>query len=190
MTRQKIIDNYSNLLKTYSNEDSQLSQRFRKYGIYRIFFFLIWVTMVFVSTSWSWIAFGTILLIGMIIFVWLVSNHNRMHRRKTIVERLIRINNEEKNVMDWEYSDLDDGKEYMDDKHLYSYDLDIFGSGSLYQYINRTSTKPGKDRLAEMLSSIEKSKTLIEKRQEAVSELTPLLDWRQDFRAENRRFND
>ncbi|KAA6337049.1 DNA mismatch repair protein MutS, partial [termite gut metagenome] len=66
--------------------------------------------------------------------------------------------------------------------HPYAYDLDIFGDHSLFQYINRTSTRLGKVRLAGWLNTPLTRKEDIEKRQEAIQELTPQLELRQDFR--------
>ena len=43
------------------------------------------------------------------------------------------------------------GKEYIDPGHLYTFDLDIFGEHSLFQYINRTSTPVGKEHLGRVV---------------------------------------
>jgi len=49
------------------------------------------------------------------------------------------------------FSDLDEGLKFKDSKHNYSNDLDLFGSDSLFQAINRTVTQKGKSKLAEWL---------------------------------------
>ena len=61
-------------------------------------------------------------------------------------------------------------------------DLDVFGPHSLFQYINRTCTQPGKHRLAHWLGKHLERKEEIIRRQEAVSELAPELKFRQRFR--------
>ena len=66
--------------------------------------------------------------------------------------------------------------------NLYTYDLDVFGPHSLFQYINRTCTQPGKHRLAHWLGKHLERKEEIIRRQEAVSELAPELKFRQRFR--------
>ena len=184
MTRKKILEEYKGLLSSYRSEDEVLAKDIRRFGLYRILFFLLWLILVFISTSWTWIVFGIILFVGMIIFALLVRKHSRDHKRKMVVERLVRINSEEEKAMNWDYSGLEDGSDFSDDKHLFSYDLDLFGKGSLYQYINRTSTTPGSQRLAQLFTGIEKSKYLIRDRQEVVSELSPMLQWRQNFRVQ------
>ncbi len=182
MTQEEIKQKYHELYLQYSAEEEILSRRIRQYGLFRILFFLAWVILIFMSTSWSWISFGIIMGFGAIIFGFLVRMHAKMHRRKAILERLVKINREQEDAMEWKFDELDDGAEYIDESHLYSYDLDLFGKGSLFQYINRTSTIPGKDRLAQLLNYIEKSPNEIRQRHKAVSELSGLLDWRQDFR--------
>lgn len=76
----------------------------------------------------------------------------------------------------------DNGKEYIDPSHLYTFDLDIFGEHSLFQYINRTSTPIGKQRLANWFNAHLEEKEAIEQRQEAIRELSSELEFRQQFR--------
>ncbi len=182
MTQEEIKQKYHALYLKYSAEENTLTARIKQYGLFRILFFLVWVIMIYLSTNWSWTAFGIVMGFGVIFFGSLVRKHGRMHRRRALLERLVRINREQEQVMEWKFSDLNEGASYADDHHLYSYDLDLFGSGSLFQYINRTSTIPGKDRLAQLLTNIEKSPQEIRGRQEAVAELSEPLEWRQDFR--------
>ena len=46
------------------------------------------------------------------------------------------------------FSPFEDGTEFIDLHHEYSYDLDIFGPESLFNRINRTVTLKGKEMLA------------------------------------------
>jgi len=182
MTEGEIKAKYKTRHLKYSTERESVSKNIRKYALMRLISFLFLILAVYFSSTWSWTAFGVIVSIGVAAFVFLVRKHNHYHRRKEILDQLIRINSEEENSMEWEYDKLDDGSEYISEDHLFSYDLDLFGRGSLFQYINRTSTITGKNRLAEMLSYIEKDKQEILRRQEAIRELYPLFEWRQDFR--------
>lgn len=92
------------------------------------------------------------------------------------------INEQELAALDYDTSSFDDGEAYIDPTHLYTYDLDVFGPHSLFQYINRTCTQPGKHRLAHWLGKHLERKEEIIRRQEAVSELAPELKFRQRFR--------
>lgn len=72
--------------------------------------------------------------------------HNRLFHRKDYLEKKMEINEQELAALDYDTSSFDDGEAYIDPTHLYTYDLDVFGPHSLFQYINRTCTQPGKHR--------------------------------------------
>ena len=182
MTQKEVKNQYHSLYLDAMAEKTEVLSLIRRIGMLRIVFFLLWILMIYITSSWTWVAFGIVIILGTSLFAFLVKKHSKLHRRKAILEQLIRINREEENAIEWNYADLDDGSGYMNDSHLYTHDLDIFGKGSLFQYINRTSTIPGKDRLAELLSYIETSPDEIKSRQNAITDLKGLLKWRQDFR--------
>ena len=112
----------------------------------------------------------------------MVKLHNRLFYEKEYLEKKIEINQQELQAINYDTSSFDGGKEFIDPAHLYSYDLDVFGEHSLFQYINRTSTDLGKKRLAHWLNNHLESKEEIEKRQEGVKELTSEFEMRQHFR--------
>src|SRR5690606_40099417 len=60
------------------------------------------------------------------------------------------------------------------------YDLDLFGKNSIFQFLNRTGTSLGKKQLAKDLQSIP-SQEIIKNKQEAIKELTGMIDFRQHF---------
>jgi len=182
MTRKEIKQHYHSAYSGFSAEENDLAVKIKRYGLFRIGFFLLWIVFIFLSTSWSWSYFGSIMVIGALVFGWLVTTHARMHNRKQVLEQLVKINMEQEKAMDWDFALIDDGRDYADSTHLFSYDLDLFGPGSLFQYLNRTSTAPGRNRLAELISKIERSPEEIQKRQKAVGELADMIEWRQQYR--------
>lgn len=112
----------------------------------------------------------------------LVKIHNRFFIRKEWLETQARIIQEELQALSGDYSSFEDGKEYVNPEHPYSFDLDIFGRRSLFQSINRTCTFFGKVRLAEWLQNHLHEKTSIEKRQEMVREISEHTLFREQFR--------
>ena len=112
----------------------------------------------------------------------LVKIHNRFFIRKEWLETQARIIQEELQALSGDYSSFEDGKEYVNPEHPYSFDLDIFGRRSLFQSINRTCTFFGKDRLAKWLQNHLHEKTSIEKRQEMVREISEHTLFREQFR--------
>ena len=115
-------------------------------------------------------------------FFILVKVHNRLFIRKEWLETQARIIQEELQALSGDYSSFEDGKEYVNPEHPYSFDLDIFGRRSLFQSINRTCTFFGKVRLAEWLQNHLHEKTSIEKRQEMVREISEHTLFREQFR--------
>jgi hypothetical protein len=72
------------------------------------------------------------------------------------------------------------GERHLDTGHPYAGDLDLFGDGSLFQLLCRARTSVGQETLARWLlqpASVEEALL----RQEAVRELAPALDLREDL---------
>lgn len=71
----------------------------------------------------------------------------------------------------------DDGGEFADHHHPYSYDLDIFGPASVFQWLSTARTYWGRRRLQEFLAQPSKGPDAATKRQTAVRELAGKLDF-------------
>lgn len=123
--------------------------------------------------------------IFIVTFVWLVIKHGKLRTEKVYISTLLEINNIGLRRLcgDWK-SFKDNGEDFIDGKHNYSYDLDIFGKGSLFQFINSAYTYLGRQKLKNALSDPLKSVNDIRERQEAISELAVNLEWRQKFMTE------
>ncbi len=121
------------------------------------------------------------LIIDVVLFIYLVSKHTDLNHKKSKLETLISINQTEISVLNGNVSDLDMGNEYEDQSHEFSYDIDLFGKGSFFQYLNRTVIPSGKEVLA---TTITANHILnIEGKQEAIKDLSERPKWRQNFSA-------
>lgn len=118
---------------------------------------------------------------GMGIFLFLVSRHTDLQYKRDKFRELVKLNELELRVLERDFSELPTGKEYEDPLHPYSQDIDLFGRGSFFQYLNRTALKEGTNRLAALLT--ENSVENIKKKQEAIKELAEKANWRQEFTA-------
>jgi len=98
-------------------------------------------------------------------------------------QQLVKINQNEIRAINRNLSTFDPGNEFIDPHHDYSYDLDLFGTGSMFQFLNRTVTTRGKKHLASLLNKSQRSVSEITSKQEAIQELAEELDWRQNFMA-------
>ncbi len=122
-----------------------------------------------------------IVIIGVVLFLYLISKHTDLQYKRDLVKSLIKINATEITVLNRDYLSLDEGNEFIEPTHYYSYDIDLFGRGSLFQYINRTVTYEGKNELAKNLTANDIS--TIERKQEGIKELAKIPKWRQHFSA-------
>ena len=133
------------------------------------------------NTLFYWAA----LLTG-ICFFWLVGLHNRRNSHRKILQELESLNETELDCLEHRFSDLANGAMYADRSHPWSHDLDIFGEGSLFQYMNRTSTLKGSELLARFLTTEPEGPAEIRRRQEIHRDLSERIDFRQDFTARAR----
>ena len=64
------------------------------------------------------------------------------------------------------------GQEYVDYQHSYSYDLDIFGDKSLFQFLNIAGTRQGREQLYRDLAESCYNEAEIKSRQQGIGELS------------------
>lgn len=172
---KQIVEKTKVKLQTIKNKTYRIS-------IIRVILFTAGIAgLIYVFNS-SWMAIVGVVAITFVPFLALIKYHNQLFYQKEYLEKKIEINEQEIAALNYDYSAFEDGEEFINSAHLYSYDLDLFGKKSLFQYINRTSTSFGKTRLASWLNNHLDNKQAIEERQTAVQELTPLLKFRQQIR--------
>ncbi len=171
---------YRNQIETHTIALKKVKNQLVLSGIIRLLVFIAISTSIYYGYSHTKILISS-MLIGIIIFTFLVTRHGNLTYTKNKLQQLIKINELELNVIDGNYSDLDSGAEFINPSHPYSHDIDLFGERSFFQYINRTTTAAGKNKLASILSR--NSIIEIEKKQEAINTLSKLPKWRQEFSA-------
>lgn len=81
-----------------------------------------------------------------------------------------------------DYAAFDHGDEYVDPKHPFTYDLDIFGRDSLYNRVSRCATVGGSRRLADYLSFRK-----VNYQAQTIETLSRETDWRMRFMAHGAR---
>ena len=122
-----------------------------------------------------------IILLGFLVFIFLIVKHQALKEKRGILLSKISTNNLEITVMNGCFTNLPDGSEFADPLHFYSQDIDLFGKGSFFQYLNRTVTHHGKATLANILCS--NTITHVEEKQHALQELSKKVLWRHHFSA-------
>lgn len=172
---------YTERLSLTKGQLQQVKKQIFRISMLRLTLFIAGVAGIYFFFSQTPLLIICICLTFLPLFI-LVKIHNRFFIRKEWLETQARIIQEELQALSGDYSSFEDGKEYVNPEHPYSFDLDIFGRRSLFQSINRTCTFFGKDRLAKWLQNHLHKKTSIEKRQEMVREISEHTLFREQFR--------
>lgn len=177
---QKPIEFYKSEKQNFEKELSSLKKKLTTCSTLRLLLFLGVAAGVYFFFGNSKLIL-IVLLIGIPLFLYLVSKHSDLKEKRDLLKKLIQINKTEISVLSGDYFFLEEGEEFIDPSHFYSYDIDLFGRGSFFQYCNRTVTREGKKALANILTKNEI--TNIKKKQEGIKELSQKPKWRQYFSA-------
>lgn len=152
------------------------------------------VSIAFFAMLWLCIeTYSNLLIAGMasavVVFIALLKIHEKARYNLALTKALIQINENEIQFLETGKAPFYGGTEFPPPHHAYANDLDLFGPGSVYQHLNRTSTIMGKKHLANLLLnrlSVEK----ISEQQEAVKELLSKTEFRQQVQAIGMLVND
>lgn len=174
-------NHYTERLSLTEGQLQQVKKQIFRISMLRLALFIAGIAGLYFFFNQTTLLIICICLTFLPLFI-LVKIHNRFFIRKEWLETQARIIQEELQALSGDYSSFEDGKEYVNPEHPYSFDLDIFGRRSLFQSINRTSTFFGKNRLAKWLQNHLHEKTSIEKRQEMVREISEHTLFREQFR--------
>lgn len=174
-------NHYTERLSLTAGQLQQVKKQIFRISMLRLTLFIAGIAGLYFFFNQTTLLIICICLTFLPLFI-LVKIHNRFFIRKEWLETQARIIQEELQALSGDYSSFEDGKEYVNPEHPYSFDLDIFGRRSLFQSINRTCTFFGKVRLAEWLQNHLHEKTSIEKRQEMIREISEHTLFREQFR--------
>ncbi len=180
-----------NILKEKNEVEQELlglDKRFSRIAGFRLLVFLVAVVLIFAG-------FGkhSFLLIGLgilfaVIFIVLVKIHGNLNEeiqsiraKSQVLNRyLMRYSGEWKNFKD-------DGSEFLGPKDNLSHDLDLLGRNSLFQMISIAHTSLGRKKLADTISLKNPDIKNVDKRYEAVTELTNKTQFLMNFEASSER---
>jgi hypothetical protein len=171
---------YKEQIAKHKQTQKQLVKQLWTLSTLRLSVFVVTATGIYFFYTQLPIA-GIIGLIGISLFLILVSRYVDVKRNLQLVKSLIKINEEELRIGKRDFLHRPDGYEFQDPSHAYSFDIDLFGRGSLYQYFNRTVIPEGSQQLVHSLTA--NYTKAITQRQEAIKELSNKAEWRQLYTA-------
>ena len=178
-----LIDTYQERKQKFEEKAKSLLLKYNQYAFVRLGLFVLGLGLsIWIGFSALLVSFG-FFLVFLIFFYRFILWHQRLKKQETHNQLLAEINANELMVFEAETPlPFENGNAYLDPNHPYALDLDLFGPYSFFQHTNRTTTILGQQRLANCLLQPVDKPTIV-RRQEAIAELHPLLDWRQDFQA-------
>ncbi|MCI9846904.1 MutS-related protein [Flavobacterium pectinovorum] len=173
---------YKEKVLHYTESLNKTNKKFNSISLLRLLSIFSFLFLMFYYIKTDKILYLISALLFFIGFIFLMRIHSRLSFQKQFLTALLKINANEISFLKREKLPFENGIEFNDFHHPYTYDLDIFGDHSLFQNLNRTATFTGKKTLANQLLKLNSNESILEN-QEAVKELASKIDWRQEFLA-------
>lgn len=170
----------------------RIKSRLRIIPYLKLLFFLAGVFLVIATYRLGWdrticfVSAGASFVIFFLLYKW----DEFYLQKRAYYMALHSVYTNEINFLEGDYTPFDNGERFINKKHAYSYDLDVFGRNSIYHMINRTVTQEASSILAEKLGSIPDSEEKIVARQESLAELARKEDFRHQYMAICKGFNE
>jgi len=176
------LEYYQKHLEIYKAQVSQLYKKMTALSLYRLLVFVLAVFGIYYMFG-QWQIAVLIAVVGIALFLYLLSKYNDIKAEWRFNEALVKINEEEISIASGDFHNRKDGLEFQDPTHFYSLDIDLFGRGSFFQFMNRTTIREGSEGLANALKANDIED--IVSRQDAIKELSSKPEWRQFYTAKS-----
>ena len=131
---QKLQDFYTNQLNKYLEDYTSVKKKLSLLSISRIVVFIVVLLLIYFNRADVNMAIG-FSVVGLGLFLFLVRYYEDTKAKYRFLNALVKINENELRVLQHDFSDLPDGSEFLDSRHEFSHDLDLFGQGSFFQYL-------------------------------------------------------
>lgn len=165
--------------KRYQNLEKKYRKKFNSLSNLRLFVFLAgavcFLAGLFLGNkTLAWY----ILICFLVLFIFLIIKHGKVEQELNMVSAMAEIHRRYLDRINGQWVEFEDtGEEFADRNHTYTYDLDIFGPKSLFQWISVAKTAFGRLYLQTLLAKPDKELDTINIRRNAVRELTTKLEF-------------
>lgn len=171
---------YLNRVKTLSLRIQKLRKNAKNWVVIRLVSFTTIPLAIYFLYNQSPLLLSTITLFLILLFLFFVKKSVENKDLLNFHKRLKLMNENEIKSLHNDHSAFPDGLLFIDQKHPFSYDMDVFGKKGVFPLLNRTVTieaeKKLKDRLLNGYSNVSAF-------HEATEDLLNHKEWSQTFRA-------
>jgi len=193
--QEKVNEHYRTNISALETELQSIKRTLSRLYLLRLLTFLAFVTFLVLyirSESQSVPSVNSVLppsffsvlsVISVILFLLSVKLDLKYALSERYATNQLQLNRTELRILDHQYADRETGAAYCHLNPHLAADFDLFGPGSLYQYLNRCSTLGGKQKLAEGLCQMRQEEALIREKQQAIRELSGKQEFVSGFRA-------
>ncbi|MCH7717641.1 MAG: hypothetical protein IH876_16060 [Gemmatimonadetes bacterium] len=178
---------YEGRVARFHKERGAVATRSGRLSNLRLIVFLLAVVAAIAAVDFPSVrlALSTLAAAFMALFFGLVALFRRAQRELDALEAMVTVNEEARARVERDWDALEVGAEAaaLPAEHPYAEDLDLFGNASLMRLLGSVRTAPGNETLSAWLCNPAPPRD-IAARQQAVAELAPLLEFRQQLEAQ------
>ena len=178
---------YTERIETLTDEIFQLNRHNRLVIVLELLAIALAIGCVVAYTVWgciAWVMVAALFVAAYVAIRWKDSRNSRLSEEK---ESFRSVYQKEVAYLDGDFTGFPSGEQYVNPRHAFTLDLDIFGPQSLFNRINRTVTTGGSDFLAKELAETRvRTISEMEIRCEAIRELSEREPLRTAFLAQCR----
>ena len=149
-----LTDLYQHKAEEMNAQLVSLRSRSRFFILTEIGSFLVAIGFVVLYTLLANAAWILLCAVAAFFFYLYIRHRDVLNDRKIKHgEALLRVYQNEIDYLNGNFSGFEAGEQYVNPQHPYTFDMDVFGAGSLFQRMNRTISTGGSDQLAACLST-------------------------------------
>ena len=149
-----LTDLYQHKAEEMNAQLASLRSRNRFFILTEIGSFLVAIGFVVLYTLLANAAWILLCAVAALFFYLYIRHRDVLNDRKIKHgEALLRVYQNEIDYQNGNFSGFEAGEQYVNPQHSYTFDMDVFGVGSLFQRLNRTISTGGSDQLAACLST-------------------------------------
>ncbi|MBK7627069.1 MAG: DNA mismatch repair protein MutS [Bacteroidales bacterium] len=181
--KHALKEKYLAAAKDFSLKEAKEEKLLLRLSLARFFSFTGGLALTWFVFLQSKTAGYLLIALVVIIFLYLLKLYSEHLLKKEFFGNLAKINRDEADAISGDYAHFEAGNEYINIHHDFSFDVDLFGKSSVFQYLNRTVTGYGRDILANWLQDPYSISDTLVLRQDTIKELAGKERWRQEFLA-------